>query len=155
MKKSAILTCAAVFSLISTVGIAHEYKIDNLLVEHPTVRLTISSRPAAGYMVIHNMGDTSDRLISASSSAAKHIELHRSIMKDGIMKMRPVKGVDIPAKSQVAFKSGGYHLMVFGLKAGTKAGDKIPLTVVFKNAGAVNMTAYVEKLVKKKMKMSE
>ncbi len=153
MKKAVLFTCVAVFSLISTTIIAHEFKTGNLLIDHPTVRLTIPGRPGAGFMMVHNMGDTPDRIISASSPAAKRIEIHTHTMTDGIMRMRPVKGVDIPAKSQVPFQSGGFHLMVFGLKADVKAGSEIPITVVFEKAGALKISANVNALMKKKMKM--
>ena len=150
MKTAHLFTYAIFFSLTATVAIADDFKTGNIIISDPMIRLTISNRPAAGFMVINNAGNTQDRIISATSPAAQRIELHTHTMKDGIMRMRPVKGVDIPAKSQVAFKSGGYHMMVFGLKPTVKPGDKISITVFFEKTGALEIKAPVKSLMKMK-----
>jgi hypothetical protein len=40
------------------------------------------------------------------------------------MKMRQVDAIDLPAGQTVELKPGGYHLMLMGLKAPLKDGDK-------------------------------
>ena len=146
MKKAAIIGLAAMLGLTATTVLAKDFKVGNLVISNPSVRLTIPSRPGAGFMTVRNLGDTPDSIISAHSSAAKRIEIHSSMITNGIMKMRPVKKVVIPAKSQVAFKSGGLHLMIFGLKSA----EVIPITVVFAKAGALKISAPVKSMLKKK-----
>ena len=46
---------------------------------------------SAGYLRIRNAGPTADRLLSASSPAAKSVELHETTMTDGDMQMRELE----------------------------------------------------------------
>ncbi len=66
-------------------------------------------------------------------------------MKDGVMTMRPIaKGVAIAPGKSVSFAPGGFHLMLMGLKAPLKQGDKVPLTLTFAKAGTVNIALDVQ-----------
>lgn len=95
------------------------------------------SRPAAaggngaGYLTLVNRGKTADALVGASSPAAQKVELHASSMAGGVMKMSQEQRVPLPAGGQVAFAPGGRHLMLIGLKAPLKTGDKVPATLRF------------------------
>jgi copper(I)-binding protein len=51
--------------------------------------------------------------------------------------------VTIPAKGEVAFKPGGAHLMVFGLKKPAEAGTTMPMTLTFERAGKVTVPVFV------------
>ncbi len=70
----------AALALALSVGgfaaLAGDYKQGDLSIEKPWARMTIKSRPAAGYMKVHNMGNQADKIVSASSSMAERIELH-------------------------------------------------------------------------------
>ena len=146
------LTLAGALSFASLAAAAHEYKTGKMMIEHPWVRVTIPGRPGGGYMTVHNMGDQADKILSATSSMAERVQLHTHIMKDGKMMMRRVEHVEVPAKGHVEFKSGGLHLMIFGIKQHIKPGDKLPLTLVFEKAGSVEIEALVEGMGKMKMK---
>lgn len=52
-------------------------------------------------------------------------------LKDGMMKMRKVELIDIPAGDTVELKPGGHHLMVIGLKKALKEGDKVTIALQF------------------------
>nr|NKB45877.1 copper chaperone PCu(A)C [Alphaproteobacteria bacterium] len=76
-------------------------------------------------------------------SAAK-TEMHQTKMAEGgVMSMRPVVELEIPAGQTVSFRSGGDHLMLSGITAPLKAGDFIDLTLIFQVAGDVVVTAQV------------
>jgi hypothetical protein len=77
--------------------------------------------------------DASARFVSASSPAAKTVEIHEMTMDNGLMKMRAIPGVEIPAGQSLALKPGGYHIMLIDLKQPIKAGDVVPVTVVFES----------------------
>ena len=47
------------------------------------------------------------------------------------MRMRQVPSVALPAGQTVELKSGGYHVMLMNLTQQVKAGDTIPLTLIF------------------------
>ena len=145
------LTLAGALSFASLAVAAHEYKTGKMMIEHPWVRVTMPGRPGGGYMTVHNMGERADKILSATSSMAERVKLHTHIMKDGKMMMRHVEHVEVPAKGHVEFKPGGLHLMIFGIKSQIKPGDKLPLTLVFENAGSVEMEAQVEGMGKRQM----
>jgi hypothetical protein len=94
-------------------------------------------------MKIKNSGDT-DRLVSASSPIAGRVEIHQSEMQDGVMKMRPVEMIEVPAKGAVELKSGGYHLMLMDVQEAPKIGEKVPLSLTFERAGTVELHATVQ-----------
>ncbi len=97
-----------------------------------------------GYATIRNSGANPDRLVGASSPAAARMELHEMAMVDNVMKMRELKGIDIPAKGAVELKPGGFHLMFMELKQPLKHGAKVPVTLKFKKAGEVTVDLSVE-----------
>ena len=55
-------------------------------------------------------------------------------MEGDIMRMRAVGSLALPAGQRVDLKSGGYHMMLLGLKQPVKAGDTVPLTLVIEDA---------------------
>lgn len=97
----------------------------------------------AAFMVLENTGNEDDRLVSAQSDVASAVEIHLSEMKDGIMSMRPVDGVEIPAGEQVKLEPGGYHVMLIGIIQDLKTGEIVSLQLNFEKAGSVNIEAEV------------
>ena len=85
----------------------------------------------AAYMTIENHSAADISLQSASAGVARVIELHKIELTDGMMKMRKVQAIDIPAGETVELKPGGYHLMVIGLNRELKKGDTVSLTLQF------------------------
>lgn len=129
------------------VATAHEYKLGDLTIGHPWARPTVPGQPAAAaYISVENKGSASDRLTSIASTAAKTAEVHTMSMDGNIMRMRPVDAVEIKPAETVAMKPGkGYHLMLIGLAAPLKDGDRIPVTLNFEKAGKIDVMVNVEK----------
>lgn len=50
-------------------------------------------------------------------------------MEDGVMKMRAVDALALPAGQPVALKPGSYHVMLMGLQRPIQAGETVPLTL--------------------------
>lgn len=90
-----------------------------------------SQKITAAYMIIENHGQADVALKSASTSSADVIELHKMELVDGLMKMRRVDSINIPAGGKVELKPGGYHLMVIGLKQPLKEGDIVSISLEF------------------------
>ncbi len=78
--------------------------------------------------------DADMTLVKAASPAARVVELHFMRMADGMMEMRELEKIDLPGGTPVSLEPGGMHVMLIGLKAPIKAGDKVPLTLTVKNA---------------------
>ena len=141
-RRLALAVLAAATVSLSTAVTAGEYKAGSVMVKEPWARVTLQNLPAGGYFMVHNMGDKADRLVTVESELAERAELHTHTMNDGVMQMRRVDGIDLPAKSQTQLKPGGYHVMLFGLKELVAKGGKIPLVLKFENAGelAIELT---------------
>jgi hypothetical protein len=98
---------------------------------------------SAAYMVLHNNERIPDKLLRAESEVAEAVELHVSEMKGGVMTMRPVEFVEVPANGETELKPGGMHVMLIGLKHDLKPGETIPLVLVFENAGSISLPVEV------------
>ena len=55
------------------------------------------------------------------------------------MRMREIEYIEVPARSAVELKSGGLHLMIFGLRHDMKPGAMLPVSVTFEKAGKIDM----------------
>jgi len=104
------------------------------------------TRPASaggigvGYAKIANTGTEPDVLLSASSDAAERVELHETtISPEGVASMKKIDSAEIAPGQSIELKPGGLHLMLIGLKAATKEGDKVKATLNFKKAGSVDV----------------
>ena len=93
---------------------------------------------------------TDARLIAVTSPAAASAEIHTMTMDGGVMKMRQLEFLPLPAQQPVTLGPGSEHLMLFGLKKPLKAGDKVPLTITVqyadKKTRKINITALVRPL---------
>ncbi len=99
-------------------------------------RATVQGQMASGaFMKLTSKEGT--RLVGASSPVAGVTEVHEMTMDNGVMKMRAVAGLDLPAGKAVELKPGGYHVMLMDLKAPLQKDSSIPLTLVFKDAKGV------------------
>jgi copper(I)-binding protein len=87
-----------------------------------------------------------DRLTGAATPAAQKAELHSMTMDGGVMKMRQVDGVDLPAGQAVSLKPGGYHIMLTGLAKPLAEGQSVPLTLTFAKAGTREVSVAVQKV---------
>jgi copper(I)-binding protein len=86
----------------------------------------------AAYMNLKS--DRAARLIGASSSTAGSIEIHEMSMKNGVMKMRMMETMPLPAGKMVKLAPGGFHLMLFDLKKPLTAGETIEIELSVKDA---------------------
>lgn len=124
---------------------AHEEKSEHLTISHPWTRATApSQKVGAVFMTITTNADNTDRLIGAQSPDAEIVQIHGHRMDNGVMRMRPVDGVAIPAEGEAVLKPGGFHIMLINLKAPLFEETVIPLTLEFEKAGKVEIEAVVE-----------
>ena len=123
-----------------------EYRIGQLKIEHPYARATAPGQKAAGgFMKIENKG-AADQLIAARSPVAGEMQLHTMAMDGNVMKMREVKGIDVPANGSVELKPGGLHLMFMDIKTPLKAGETVPVKLKFQKSGEVEVKMQVRDL---------
>lgn len=136
------LLAAATAALVSTAAFA-----DGIMIKDPYAR---SSGPTAvtgaAFMGIMNHSDTDDRLIAARSDVAARVEIHTHLEDaNGVMRMVEVKdGIAIPAGGMAMLQRGGDHVMLMGLNQALGQGDAISVTLVFENAGELDVTIPVD-----------
>lgn len=96
----------------------------------------------AVYFTIRNAGGE-DKLLSVASPAGQ-ASIHSTSMTGGIVRMRSVHELDIPAHSTVALKPGGTHVMLTGLKGGLANASLVPLRLTFAKSGDMKIVATVQ-----------
>ena len=120
---------------------------DAITVVDPYVRLTPPGQTtSAAFLVLKNGGSADVRLVRAESPAAKTVELHSHKHEDGVMKMRPVKEIEVKAQGEAALQPGGYHVMLIGINKPLKEGDKVPLTLGFEDGSKKQVEAPVRRI---------
>lgn len=140
-------------SALALPAVAHDFKAGDLRIDHP---YATPSRPgmttgSVYFRSIRNTGSNADRLLSASTPAATSVEIHRMQMVQGglgeVMQMRAVPSLEIAPGATVAMKHGtpdGHHLMLIGLTAPLKDGDRFPVTLTFEKAGTHVVNVWVQ-----------
>ena len=93
----------------------------------------------AGYMRLDNTGEAT-RIVGASADVAERVELHTHLDEGGVMKMRQVEGVDVPAGGTVVFEPGALHLMMFGVEV-PEGTTETNITLRYENGETVTLTA--------------
>ena len=111
------------------------------------VRGTVAQQKATGlFAQITSAGG--GKLVSASSPVAGIVEIHEMTLDGGVMKMRAVPALELPAGKTVELKPGGYHVMLMELKQELKAGDTVPLTLVVEGADGKRETVELKAAVR-------
>ena len=118
------------------------YILGDLTITMPMARATPPNAPVGGgFVTVTNHGETDDRLLSASSDVAGHMEVHEMAKSGDVMRMRELEnGLVIPAGETVVLMPGGYHLMFMELKEPLVEGETVAVTLVFEVAGEIEIT---------------
>ena len=120
MKKAIITTLGlAVFSVPA---------LAEVTVKDSWVRGTTPAQKATGAFMEITSSETA-ALLTASSPVAGVVEIHTMKMEDGVMKMRALPKLDLPAGKAVKLAPGGNHVMLMDLKQQMKKGDVVPITL--------------------------
>lgn len=105
---------------------------EQMVIYQPFVRGLPPAQPVtAAFFGIENRLSESLTLIKASTTAAERIELHTHTMSDGMMRMRELESIQIPAKGRFKFAPGAYHLMLINLKKPLMDGEKVWIELDF------------------------
>lgn len=143
MKK--LLSALAVLAALSLPAHAEPVKAGAMEIESAFARASPKvARAGAGFMTLRNTGTEADRLIAASSEVSAVTELHTHINDNGVMRMRQVEAIDIPAGGTVELKPGGLHVMFMNLHGPLMEGTEFPVILRFERAGEVTVTIPVK-----------
>ncbi|QNM82631.1 copper chaperone PCu(A)C [Sphingomonas sabuli] len=115
----------------------------DVAVQDAWVRATLPGQSVgAAYLTIANRGGGTDRLVGVSTPAG-NAALHASTMDGGVMRMRALDGLDIPANATVDLKPHGTHVMITGVAQPLSTGQSVPLRLTFERSGVRDVTAAV------------
>ncbi|MCE0732995.1 copper chaperone PCu(A)C [Halomonas sp. G15] len=133
---------ALVAGLASSAALA-----DTLSVEGAHVRAVPPvSTTTAAFMQLHNAGDADRALVAASTPAARVAELHNHVDVDGVMQMRQVEMIPVPAGEGAQLAPGGYHLMLIDLVEPLHEGDEVALSLTFDDGQTLEVAAPVRRI---------
>ena len=114
-------------------------------IDQAWVRLSPNKEsPSAGYFVAHG-GDAGVQIRGVMTAYAVRVEMHESVMDKGVMTMKPIDSVDIPAKGEVAFAPGGKHLMLWGINDAAINQGKMELTFLMSDGKRLLVDAVIRK----------
>jgi copper(I)-binding protein len=86
---------------------------------------------SAMFMKLTNDSGTDRAVVGAESPVCKTAELHTHIHQGGMMMMRRIDRIDVPAGKTVALQPGGLHVMLIGLKKPLVPGESVDVTLIF------------------------
>jgi hypothetical protein len=132
---------ALTLSLATTAFAADPLTVDGQLVraQPPGARVT------GAFMTFRNAGADNVEITGVSSPDYGRVEMHLSVVEDGVAKMLPQEKLVVPASGELMLKHGSWHLMLFEPKHAIKAGDQVQLQLQT-SAGAMQFTAPVKHL---------
>ena len=127
--------------VLAATGVLHA-QTSTVTVHDAWVREPMGSRNMTGaFAIVENTGATPRAIVAASADISDKVELHEMKNEGGMMRMSPVKQIDVPAKGKVELKPGSFHVMLFGIKGKPAAGDKMNLTLTFDDGTKVTTEA--------------
>jgi len=81
---------------------------DNVVVTAPAAGMPM----AAGYLQISNHSGAAVRITRVSSPEYGSVEMHETIVEDGIARMRAIPVLEVADGETIIFERGGKHLML-------------------------------------------
>ena len=135
-----------IFPVMAAILFATHAWADNVSVTDASIHATAPGQNTAA-VSLHIVSQKDGRLIAASSTVSARAELHTMKLEKGMMMMRQIEAIALPAKHDVSLGSGN-HIMLIGLKSPLKAGDSVPLTLTIEYADKSRETIPVTAEVK-------
>ncbi|WP_308366365.1 MULTISPECIES: copper chaperone PCu(A)C [unclassified Microbulbifer] len=119
---------------------------------HSTAELTVAdawqpdvpSLVRAGYFTLTNTSSEEMTLIEVMSSVFESVEIHRSVVVEGIAGMEALERLSIAPGETVKFEPESLHLMMQKPKRTLGEGDHIDVALVFSNGATKSFTMPVK-----------
>ena len=131
------------FCILAATGACNSHDGPPVVAANVVVTAPAPGMPmAAGYLDISNHSGTAIRITHVSSPDYESVEMHETIIEDGVSRMRPVDAITIPPGRVFYFKRGGKHLMLMqpvgestSVTLEFRAGDEVALSVTVPAGG--------------------
>ncbi len=112
------------------------------VVASPWVRATVAKQRSTGAFLKLTARERVT-LVAVESPSADIVELHEMALVDNVMRMRAVESIRLAPGQSVELRPGGYHVMLIDLRQQVKAGETVPLTLVFEDENGRRITQSV------------
>lgn len=83
------------------------------------------------------------KLVKAESPLTPTVEIHDMKMNAGVMEMKAIDAIDIPANKLIDLKPGSFHIMLIKVNKPINKGDKVPLKLTFERPDKSTFTVDV------------
>ncbi|AGA34652.1 protein of unknown function DUF461 [Thioalkalivibrio nitratireducens DSM 14787] len=118
--------------------------IDGWIAEPPP-----GSRILAGYLTLENRGIGSRSLVRVSSPQFSRVEMHRTVIVDGIARMEALVRIEIPAGGRLVMQPGADHLMLIDPATRLESGQEVELHLEFDDGSARSLVLQVQPRVQR------
>lgn len=131
-------------SLLFLIGITLSSSVfAKIEVVNPWIRPS-TGKNATLFMEVVNTSNTPDELVSVGTKTASSIEFHSDIKEDGKKIVQKVSFITIPPKGNTVLDPQGRHVELQKINRPLKAGDRVDVTLWFKNGENVNLSVPVK-----------
>lgn len=121
----------------ASINSAHGLHVSEARVRHPIPGQSMT----VGYVSLFNPTDNERLLTRIDSPHAERVEMHEHRHENGMMKMRQLTQLVLPANTRIDFKPGGYHLMLYAVRQPLPA--LVPIRMHFGSGESVEFQAKV------------
>lgn len=133
----------AVLLAASGFGLSPSFAEGYLRVENAWARATVPGQQVgAAYLAL--IAGKPMRLVQVETPAAKTAQIHSMSNDGGVMRMRQLQSVELPAGQVVGLDPGGTHLMLLGLKQPLADGQVMQLTLTLEDDAGHRSTRSVD-----------
>lgn len=138
----------AVLLAASGFGLSPSFAEGNLRVENAWARATVPGQQVGAVYLTLTAGKPM-RLVQVETPAARTAQIHSMSNDGGVMRMRQLESVELPAAQVVNLEPGGTHLMLLGLKQPLVDGQVLRLTLMVEDGAGQRSAHSVDMPVRK------
>lgn len=145
MPKIVVILLAAALGLVGCTHTGDDEKMADTVQVSEQWASAADDGMTAVFGTVTNTGRRDAHVVSATSPAARRVELHEVVGAGGGSKtMRPKEdGFIVPAGGSHQLVPGGDHLMLMDLTAPLQPGADVPVTLRFEDGSSLPVTAQV------------
>jgi len=141
IKSSVALSLLIVSTVVSLTGCGEQSPVsvaaEVVVVKNAYIRaMPPGQKVTAMFMTLDNTSASNHRLVKAESDVSAAVELHEHKQVNGMMKMGQVKFIDLKGNGTTALAPSGYHVMLIGLKADLKLGEKVAMKLTYEDGSS-------------------
>ena len=99
----------------------------------------------AAYMTLHNSSTKPQRIVSLHSTSFAAVEIHETVMHEGMMRMQQVPELQLNSGETVQLAPGGLHLMLIQPAEPTRPGEMHTIEIEFDDGSRQSLQLPVKK----------